>query len=56
MTVVPDGHPFVYVAYFAPFSYEQHQHLIADCAAAVDHDGKPMCTIETIATTKQENP
>ena len=31
--VDPAGHSFLYVAYFAPFSYEQHLSLIEDCVA-----------------------
>ena len=37
--VAPAGRPFLYVAYFAPFSYEQHLALVARCASAVDRDG-----------------
>ena len=32
--------PYVYVAYFAPFSYEQHLALIADCAARLSPTGQ----------------
>ena len=38
----------VWVAYFAPCSYEQHQALIARCQAATDHDGTALCAVESI--------
>ena len=53
VTVEPKGKAFVYVAYFAPFSYEQHLQLVSDCAKSVGLDGTPLCTVETIATTHQ---
>ena len=51
--VDPAGHSFLYVAYFAPFSYEQHLSLIEDCVAVKGPDGSPLCTVETLCTTKQ---
>jgi murein tripeptide amidase MpaA len=38
----------VWVAYFAPYSYEQHQALIAQCQGALDHDGSALCAVESI--------
>jgi murein tripeptide amidase MpaA len=50
---VEPGQPHVYVAYFAPFSYEQHLALIADCAAKKDTDGSPLCSVTTLTATLQ---
>jgi murein tripeptide amidase MpaA len=50
---VEAGQPYVFVAYFAPFSYEQHLSLIADCAAAKDTDGSPLCSVTTLTQTLQ---
>jgi len=41
---------YVYVAYFAPFSYEQHLSLVADCAAAKDTDGSALCSVTQVHT------
>lgn len=38
----------VWVAYFAPYSYERHQALIARCQAAKDRDGSTMCAVSSI--------
>lgn len=44
--------PAVWVSYFAPFSYAQHQALIARCQAAVELDGiTPVCTVESLGST-----
>lgn len=53
VTVDVTDQPFVYVAYFAPFTYEQHLALVARCAAAKEKGGSPMCDVTTLALTKQ---
>ena len=40
----------VYIAYFAPYSYEQHLNLVSNAQLS------PICTLETIGTTTQERP
>ena len=51
---IPPHQPHVYVAYFAPFTYEQHLALIADCASARAPDGtSPLCAVSTLALTAQ---
>lgn len=40
--------PHIYVAYFAPYSLEQHQDLIARCQQATDAAGKRVAHIETL--------
>ena len=38
----------VWVAYFAPFSYEQHQKLMADCQRTSSHSGAQMCSVSAL--------
>lgn len=38
----------VWLAYFAPFSHEQHQKLIASCQLARAHDGSRACTVTAL--------
>eukprot|EP01052_Picozoa_sp_SAG31_P040792 SAG31_NODE_6003_length_2218_cov_1.435583_1_plen_301_part_00 len=47
------GQPYVYVAYFAPFTYEQHLALIAECTAK-QMNGLPLCEVSTVAVTTQD--
>ena len=37
------------IAYFAPFTYENHQDLIAEAQEAVDLDGQPIAQVEVVA-------
>ena len=49
MDFTPD-HDSVYIAYFAPFSYEQHLDLVNNAQLS------PLCTMETIGETTQGRP
>lgn len=53
VTVDVTGQSFVYIAYFAPFTYDQHLDLIAKCVLSKEMDGSPMCAVATVALTKQ---
>ena len=43
--------PVVWVAYFAPFSYEQHQALIARSMLAKDFKGNRLANLEVLGST-----
>ena len=46
--LAPSPSPVVWVAYFAPFSYEQHQDLIASCQLAKDLSGAQLCNVQVV--------
>eukprot|EP00040_Diaphanoeca_grandis_P014807 m.75240 g.75240 ORF g.75240 m.75240 type:complete len:452 (-) comp24758_c0_seq1:336-1691(-) len=43
----------VWVSYFAPYSYDQHQALIGRCQSARDVQGSPLCHVEVIGSSLQ---
>ena len=47
---VPEN-PVVWIAYFAPFSYEQHQALIASSMLAKDFKGQKLAKLEVLGST-----
>lgn len=46
--------PQLWIAYFAPYSWERHMAFIGFCQAAKDHDGTALARVEAIGTSIEQ--